>query len=400
MNQPVKKLIRKIHLWLGLASGLVVFLVSITGCIYVFEQEINQLLQTGVYRDVEPQDAPLLPPHALTEHILPHVDGEILRMNATLYPTGDRASVIWVRGEDRQYTAYLQNPYTGEAIHHFPCSINFWAVVLGIHTSLLIPEVGGQVVAAATLIFVIMLISGLILWFPKSKKGYKQRFRIKWGASPKRLNYDLHNVLGFYMTWILILVALTGLVWSYNWVEGAIYWVANGGETASSNASEEVQSLPSSEAANLTSTWHPVDKAFQTLVKQYDRPEEYFIDYPTDSLAPLLVNIRTEQGAFYNRHDSYLLDQYSGEVLQTNRWDDKNNGEVLREANYNIHTGAILGLPGKVLAFFASLVAASLPVTGFRIWWNATRWGRRKKRTASKVDAARKKKPKRRIITQ
>jgi uncharacterized iron-regulated membrane protein len=47
-------------------------------------------------------------------------------------------------------------------------------------------------------------------------------------------------------------------------------------------------------------------------------------------------------------------------------------GQLLR-MNYDIHTGAVIGLPGKILAFFASLIAASLPVTGFYI-----RWGRRK----------------------
>ena len=42
--------------------------------------------------------------------------------------------------------------------------------------------------------------------------------------------------------------------------------------------------------------------------------------------------------------------------------------------NYDLHTGAIAGLPGKTLAFLASLIVASLPITGFMIWW-----GRRKK---------------------
>ena len=368
-----KKLIGQIHLYLGLASGLVVFLVSITGCIYVFEQEINQLLQTGVYRDVEPQSAPVLPPHELTEPITPLLDGKPLRMNATIYPEGDRASVVWVRGQDRQYTAYLQNPYTGEVIHRMPYSINFWAIVLGIHTSLLIPEVGGDIVAAATLIFVVMLISGLFLWFPASKKGYKQRFKIKWRASPKRLNYDLHNVLGFYALWVLVFVAITGLVWSYSWVEGAVYWVASGGQTTTRTA--EVQSAFLPDATKVANNApHPVDQSFRTLARQYPAAQEYFINYPTDSVAPLYVRIHTERGSFYNRHDAYQLDQHSGEVLQAVRWNDRNGGEIVREANYNIHTGAILGLPGKVLAFFSSLIAASLPVTGFYIWW-----GRRKK---------------------
>ena len=377
-----KRIIRKIHLWLGLASGLVVFLVSITGCIYVFEQEINQLLQTGVYRDVEPRKAPMLLPHELTEHITPLLDGEPIRMNATLYPAGDRASVIWVRGQDRQYTAYLQNPYTGEVIHIMPYSINFWAIVLGIHTSLLIPEVGGDIVAAATLIFVVMLLSGLFLWFPASKKGYKQRFKVKWSASPKRLTYDLHNVLGFYTLWVLIFVAITGLVWSYSWVEGAVYWVASGGQTTTT-MSEEVHSTFSPDATQTApDVLHPVDQSFQALARQYPEVREYFINYPTDSVAPLYVRIHTERGSFYNRHDGYQLDQYSGEVLQSIRWNDRNGGEIVREANYNIHTGAILGLPGKVLAFFASLIAASLPVTGTMIWW---RRQKKKRKTTARL---------------
>ena len=62
-------------------------------------------------------------------------------------------------------------------------------------------------------------------------------------------------------------------------------------------------------------------------------------------------------------------DQYTGKLLQKKTFSDKNNGEKLRSLNYAIHSGAILGLPGKILAFFASLICASLPVTGFYIWW-------------------------------
>jgi uncharacterized iron-regulated membrane protein len=48
-------------------------------------------------------------------------------------------------------------------------------------------------------------------------------------------------------------------------------------------------------------------------------------------------------------------------------------GERLVEMNYDIHVGAIGGLTGKIIAFIASLVCASLPVTGFIIWWGKRR---------------------------
>ena len=80
--------------------------------------------------------------------------------------------------------------------------------------------------ATATLVFLVMLISGLILWWPKNKKATKQRFSIKWNARWRRKNYDLHNVLGFYATWIAIILAVTGLVWGFEWFAQGYYRLA------------------------------------------------------------------------------------------------------------------------------------------------------------------------------
>lgn len=58
---------------------------------------------------------------------------------------------------------------------------------------------------------------------------------------------------------------------------------------------------------------------------------------------------------------------------------DADSADLLRRMNYDIHTGAILGLPGKVLMFLTSLMIASLPVTGVLFWWGKHR--KPKKRT-------------------
>jgi len=59
----VKKTIAKLHLWLGLTSGLVVFIVAVTGCIYAFQSEIQDFTQS--YRFVTPEDSSILPPTAI-----------------------------------------------------------------------------------------------------------------------------------------------------------------------------------------------------------------------------------------------------------------------------------------------------------------------------------------------
>ncbi len=365
-----KKFTRKIHLWLGLSTGLVVFIVSITGAIYVFQEEINLLLQAGVYKNVEPQDKPFITPFTVKENTEDFFQKRITYMNATVYPEGDRATIVWVRDSTRKYTAIVQNPYSGEVLNSYPYNVNFWAVVLHIHTSLLIPVIGHHVVSICTLLFIILLISGIILWYPRQKKDLKQRVTIKWGASPKRINYDLHNVLGFYMSWAAIFIALTGLVMAYDWVDKSIYWIATAGERPAK------QSKIISDISNkATSFPHKAEQTLIQLLSKYNDLDNYYIEYATDSTGCHKLTVNTKEGFFYNRHDFYAVDQYTGEVLKTDLWKDKNNGERLQEANLNIHIGAILGLPGKVLAFFASLISASLPVTGFLIWR-----GRKKKK--------------------
>jgi uncharacterized iron-regulated membrane protein len=76
----------------------------------------------------------------------------------------------------------------------------------------------------------------------------------------------------------------------------------------------------------------------------------------------------------YYHRDDYAFHPVSGQVLQARFHADKSNGGKLSDMNYDLHTGQLLGLGGKIVAFLASLISASLPVTGTVLWW-----GRRQK---------------------
>jgi uncharacterized iron-regulated membrane protein len=107
----------------------------------------------------------------------------------------------------------------------------------------------------------------------------------------------------------------------------------------------------------------------------------YFANLPDDAIE-IVINHRP--GTYYNS-DYYHFDQYTGQLLEApgsydGAFKDAAVADKIKRMNYDIHVGAILGLPGKILAFFASLIAASLPITGFCIWW-----GRRKKSSLSTV---------------
>ena len=281
--------------------------------------------------------------------------------------------------DEENYKQVLLNPYTGEVLKVKNMKEDFFRIVLDGHFYLwLPPHIGQPIVASATLIFLVMMITGLILWWPKNKAAANQRFRFKWKPTTKwkRKNYDLHNVLGFYMTWIAIFLSITGLVFGFQWFAKSVYWATSGGKALPPHEHPVSDTL---HAGNHTG--NVADSIWYGLMQVKKENEKAGIAFPLDETDPLEGFINHRPGTYYNS-DFYHYDQYTGEELPATgvyagTFKEAILADKIVRMNYDIHVGAILGLPGKILAFFASLVAASLPVTGFYIWW-----GRRKKKSA------------------
>lgn len=366
----IKKIIGKIHLWLGLTAGLVVLFLGITGCILAFEVEIRNA--TEPYSHVQPKNKPYLLPSSLKK-----VSDIHLASKKTLgieYPGRDRAAIAYYYDENEHFEKVFIDPYTGEFLKQKDMTKDFFRVVVDGHFYLwLPPRVGQPIVASATLVFVLMMITGLILWWPKNKAARKQRFSIKWNARWRRKNYDLHNVLGFYMTWVAIFIALTGLVWGFQWFAKTTYWVTSGGQAMEEHAH------PVSDTTAAAAYPNMADHLWQQHLNTVKPGESIAVYFAGKNSDPLEVIVNHRPGTYYNC-DYFHYDQNTGKALHASgSWDGEFKKATVADKivrmNYDMHTGAVLGLPGKILAFFASLIAASLPVTGFMIWW-----GRRNKK--------------------
>ena len=370
----VKQVVGKIHLWLGLSSGLIVFVIAITGCIYAFQAEIQNLAQP--YRFVEYQDKSVLMPSQLKAIAEKELPGK--KIHAVLYAKpGHAAQVIFYDFDPEYYYLIYLNPYTGEVLKVKNENSDFFRIVLMGHFYLwLPPNIGQPVAAIATLIFLVMLISGLFLWWPKNRKATKQRFKIKWSTRWRRRNYDLHNVLGFYITWVAIILAVTGLVWGFQWFAQGLYQVA-GGEKSLTYAD------PGSGAVNAVQAEIPaIDRLYVKMRAENPAAEVVEVHIPETASSAIEISINPDNETYWQTDYRYF-DQYTLAELSVNhiygRSEEANAADKLLRMNYDIHTGAIIGLPGKILAFFASLITASLPITGFYIWW-----GRRKKNKTKK----------------
>lgn len=362
----VKKLIGKVHLWLGFISGLGVFIIAVTGCILAFQQEIESVTKPYTYAASRP-GVKLLPPSALKEIAVKQITHK--QPNLISYPGKDKSVSVMFFGEDPDY--YYQvfmDPYTGKVIKVWSEEGDFFHFILHGHYYLwLPPKIGQPVAASVTLIFFVMLITGLVLWWPKNKAGFKQRFSIKWNAKWKRVNYDLHNVLGFYILIIGLLLATTGLVWGFQWFSKAVYFATSGGETL------PVETPPLSDITKASMYKVPEDQVWQQLVEKAPADAGIAVSFTADRSSAILASVNYRPGTYY-KMDNYYFDQHTLAVLPakgpyTGEYAKAGFADKLRQMNYDIHVGAIIGLPGKIIVFLASLVCASLPVTGVCIWW-------------------------------
>ncbi|WP_343746215.1 PepSY-associated TM helix domain-containing protein [Chitinophaga sp.] len=379
---PLKKTILKIHRWLGLASGLVVFILGVTGCIYAFIDELKPV----VYRQRMFVEAPAgtqrLPMNVIMDKAQAAI-GRKYKLQLAEVPIGADRSVSFrtlkVNPDGWTYAAYMEyfyriyvDPYTGKVLKIENTKWEFFNTVVNLHINLLLgPRIGGTIVNWSVIIFVVMLISGIVLWWPANKAAAKQRFRFKWKESTKwkRKNYDLHNILGFYAMIILLVISITGLVISYRWVSNGVQWIANGGKPTV---------LPAPVFSDTTNVnVYSLEKILADAVVKAPEGTTFFVSVPNNEKAAVSVFARRDGKPLY-KATRMQYDQHTGTLLASRTFADMGNGERINAMNYDIHVGAALGIPGKILAFLASLIAASLPVTGFYIWW-----GRRNKKQAA-----------------
>lgn len=371
-NKPAftfKKLIGQVHLWLGLASGLVVLVVALTGCILVFEEELEPVIyRKQMVVEAKPEETRFTV-DALMAIAQKEYPGAPVRQ-VRLEPAADRSTMVMLGNGKRLEQKYVfVNPYTGKVLGKGNIEDRFFSVVTNLHRYLLAGSTGKIITGISCSMFVILTISGMVIWWPANKNAAKQRFSIKWNGSFKRVNWDIHAVFGFYTSFFLIAISVTGLVWSYEWVNNLIYTLADGKKT---KAPVVVNKAP------LTAKNSQVPGLYQSVYKATDKVYPFhgktFITLPAADSVAIAVVKYDEEAVVSNKASTVWFDAGTGAQLQTLPYGKLSQGNKVRRLVYPIHTGSIYGWPTKILAFFVSLFAASLPVTGLFIYL-----GRKKK---------------------
>jgi len=370
------------HLWLGLLSGLVVFISLTAASVFVWQEELtNWYYHDAVYvKAVGGHKKPVSELLNAARRVVK--DGPVGYVSISNDP---RKAYVFsaykesaVKGwtfdsrSEYEYKIYVDQ-YTGKVIGLIDTRYDWINCMYIIHICLYLNyDFGHYVVGGATLIIFVMALTGIVLWWPKNKPAFKQRIWFRWKKTTKwrRKNYDLHNIGGIY-TWIFILFfAATGLVWTFDWWTNGIYRLL-GDDSAKLFAETPKPRQGVSKRAGL---YEYILQDGAERVPAWQNLQLSFEEQETDTAQIVYNIVRYNSGSGWDEWDEYAYNSKSGEMYHALTQSQKKLGEKWRTSNYSIHTGSIYGLPTKILATLISLFCAFLPVSGFLIWW-----GRKKK---------------------
>jgi uncharacterized iron-regulated membrane protein len=361
----VRDFINDVHLWLGLVSGIILFLVCLSGTILTFEEEIEGWFKEDMKVEVT----------GAKKSLATLVNDPNIQSKGTLtgltVPTDETSPYEFSIKEDpkqRRGTTYEVNPYTGDLLAPKKTSIDdFMFSMFKLHRWLLMDiKWGRPIVGIATIIFLILAISGIVLWFPKKVKWktVKAGFKIKTNANWKRINHDLHNTLGFYACILILIMGITGLCWSFEGYRDGLSTIMGTRVFGNRGGGPEVdlESLDNGKSINL-------EEAIALANKELDYDGTLSISLPSEE-NPVYSFRKIADDSWSTVAQDRLQLHVSGQVISKEIYADKPLNVKIASAIKPIHTGTIYGAFSKWIYFLACLIATSLPITGTIIYIN------------------------------
>lgn len=380
----VRKLFKKLHLWLSLPFGLIIMTTCLTGALLVFEKEITELVRHDSYT-IPVRKTQILSLQSLLERVARETPDSVQITSVTIPSDFRRAYTVGLSKPRR--AGVLVDPYTGKIVGQSG-RLPFFTTVRELHRWLLDsmkPDSEGifwgrVIVGTSTLLFVFILLTGLFLWWPKKLKGVGKRLKISLRQGRQRLFTDLHTVGGVYVFVLLLAMAMTGLTWSFEWYRTGFYKVfgaemaeaGKGDKGPKKDKSKDVPREEGAEQAKLPASyiyWEEV-VSYVIEVSEADYPEITIKDGEVEVPLAGLGNSRAA--------DSFRFDKKTGQVTEYKAYREAKRDKKLRGWIYSVHTGTWGGLFTRICYVLAALFGASLPLTGYYIFYQR-KWGKKRK---------------------
>ena len=393
----MKKIFRKIHLWLSVPFGLIITLVCFSGAMLVFENEANEWFRRDLYY-VETVKGSPLPMDKLLEKVATTLPDSVAVTGVSISSDPGRAYQVSL-SKPRRASLYVDQ-YTGEVKGKSERS-GFFMFMFRMHRWLLDSMNPGNegifwgkmIVGVSTLLLVFVLISGIVIWWPRTRKALKNSLKIIATKGWRRFWYDLHVAGGMYALIFLLAMALTGLTWSFPWYRTAFYKVfgvevqqrAAQGHEQKSDAQKRDTKLAahrekkregnevrkgerSRRPENNHSDMYSVTSPFVYWQEIYDKLRRQNPEYKQISISSGTASVSFNRFGNQRASDRYSFNTDNGEFTETSLYQHQDKSGKIRGWIYSVHVGNWGGMFTRILTFIAALLGSALPLTGYYLW--------------------------------
>jgi len=374
------------HLVVGVSAGLLILMMAVSGTLLAYEKQVVTALEKKAMGVAPPAEGAA---RLSLDLLASKVAGPDRKVTALSLFKDPKASVSLAMG--REGILYV-DPYRGEvvgqgatqarAFFHWAEDWHRW---FGMEHS---PnkEAAHQVKAAANLVFLALILSGLYLWWPRGRSKFLLRFG--QGLKGRAKDWNQHNVLGFWASSLLLLITLTGLVMSYDWANRLLFKLAG----SPPPPPRQVQ-RPVEQGAQMAPGWKGIvasdksrwmgekpqevkmpklagfDAYLATAQEKSQDWEALTFRLPRREGDKMTVMIEEKGRPHAYARSSLQLDPVTAAVVKWEPYQDQSLGRKLRGLVKPLHTGEIAGILGQTLAALASLAAVWMVWTGLAMAW-------------------------------
>lgn len=355
----LRRVVRQIHLWLGLGAGGLFVLLGLTGSILAFYPEIDALLHPAIR--VEGSERPdwdralATVRRAWPEKQGPwrfEVTGRPGAIAARYYDPPERAGhvfrpmMVWLSPDGGRV---LRRDYWGEYAVTF---------VYDLHFRLLASSTGGTVLGWSGFVLLVLLGSGVWAWWPRA--SWAKALRIKRHAHPQRRLRDWHKLTGLAGLLLLLVLTATGIVLE----------LPDESDRAFTAVGLPVDRLP----VAMTMASHGghragVDQIIAAALGALPGSRIAWIETAPQSGGNFRLRMQVPGDPSSRFPHSFVwVDGGSGQVVQVYDARKAGGGTVLNNWMHPLHDGSAGGLAGRVLVAISGLLPALLFVTGWLRW--------------------------------
>lgn len=373
----MRKIFRNIHLWLSVPFGILITLICFSGAALVFEKEVMELCHRELYFVKKVEAAPL-PMEQLMTKVAATLPDSVSVTGVNISSDPERAYQVTL-SKPRRASMYVDQ-YTGEITGKYERA-PFFNFMFRMHRWLLdsMKQDGGifwgkMIVGTSTLMFVFVLISGVVVWWPRTRKALKNSLKIVANKGWRRFWYDLHVAGGMYALVFLLAMALTGLTWSFQWYRTGFYKTfgvevqpSMGHGNAAANATAKGgkrDGKPEGREGRGAHRYSP----YTNWQQVYEQLAEANPDYKQISVSNGSASVAVPRFGNQRGTDRYKFNPRNGEITETTLYKDLDNSGKIRGWIYSVHVGSWGGMLTRILTFVAALIGASLPLTGYYLW--------------------------------